>query len=329
MLDLAVRRRGPAAVRVLHVDHGLRAASAAEADHVHRLAASMGVESVVLRAGEPPTTGNVHAWARAERARLAAEAAAECGAISIATAHTRTDLVETALFRLATQPGRRALLAMRPYELGVSGNAGDGSAPQGLLGNAGDGSALQGLLGNAGDGSAPPVVRPLLGITREETMAWCVEHGLRWIDDAANADRRYARARLRHSVTPVLRGLNPRFEEAVVRTLAELEEERAALEAIVGGALPPGTDTITIAELAALPRAVGRLVLRELCERAAGIPCARAGGRLDEVLARAQADRSPFALDIGDGVRVEVRRGSVRAGTSAGPAAPAARPGVS
>ncbi len=58
----------------------------------------------------------------------------------IATGHTADDQVETILYRLASSPSRRALLGMRPR-----------------------------------DGS---LVRPLLGLTREQTTAYCEERGL-------------------------------------------------------------------------------------------------------------------------------------------------------
>lgn len=292
LLHLAVRRLGAGNVCVLHVDHGLRAESAREADTVRAAAQGLGVPARVRRAAvRDPAAGNLHAWARGERARLARIEAEQVGAAAVATAHTRSDLVETALFRLATQPGRRALLAMRSREA----------------------SAI-----------APGVdlLRPLLGIGRDETLAWCRAHRLTWVDDPSNADRRFARARLRHSVTPVLRGLSERYEEAVVRTLHELEEERDALDAIVSGVLPPDADAVAVTELESLPRAIGRLVIRELCERAIGRSCPRATARLDELFARAAADPSPFQLDVGDGARLEVRQGVVRCVRSSGPAAP-------
>jgi tRNA(Ile)-lysidine synthase len=154
-------------------------------------------------------------------------------------------------------------------------------------------------------------------------MAWCVAHGLPWRDDPSNADRRFARARLRHTVTPVLRSLNPRHEEAVVRTLHELAEEQDALAALVADALLPGEDAIPVTALDALPLPLARLVVRELCERRVGGPCARAGARTAELIGRALADPSPFQLDVGDGARLAVRGGVVRCVASSGPAAPA------
>lgn len=327
LLDVALRLVGTAAVQVLHIDHGLRGADAAAEDEavVRGWCDGAGVGLTVRRAaveGAPTggIAGNVHAWARGERRRLAAEVAAAAGARAVLVAHTRTDLVETALGRLATQPGRRALLSMR---------------------------AVEGEL-----------VRPLLaaGVSREETGAYCRERGLGFRDDPSNADRSYARARVRHDVLPVLRSLNPRAEEAVARTLGELAEESAALDALIAAELDPGDGgvgagadggagtglaagdgsgeraaggrrpgvSVPFERLAVLPPALARLVLRELCERTLGGPCPGAANRLDDVLAlgAAAARAGVAAVDVGAGARVELRAGTVRCVPSAGPAAP-------
>ncbi len=310
LLDVAVRVVGARAVHVVHVDHGLRGAQAGEDDAacVRAWGASVGVAVTVRTAavetapGSDGREGNVHAWARGERQRLADEVAGEVGAALVATAHTRTDLVETALGRLATQPGRRALLSMR--------------AQEGRL------------------------VRPLLaaGVTRDETLAYGRARGLVWREDPSNADDRYARSRLRHGVLPVLRSLNPRAEAAIARTLEELAAEGEVLDALVdaelrGGAQRDGANSgaeveerpaIELARLAALPEPLARLVLRELCERSLGAPCARAASRLADVLALGDgpaARAGGGSVDVGGGARVQVRAGVVRCVGSSGLAA--------
>jgi tRNA(Ile)-lysidine synthase len=293
LLDVAVRLLGAAALHVLHVDHGLRAASAADAAAITARCDALGVAISVRKAGRRPVDGggNLHAWARAQRQRLASAEMDRLGAGVVATAHTRTDLVETALGRLATQPGRRALLSMR---------------------------AREGQL-----------VRPLLSVTREETAAYCRARGITWRDDPSNDDERYARARLRHGVVPVLRSLNPRAEEAVVRTLEELAEESEVLDALVDAELRPAAPgdegpSITAVSLDNLPVPLARLVLRALCERTMGRSVPRAGARLEEILAlSAPAGRSGVAsVDLGGGARIELRGGVYRCRRSQGPAAP-------
>src|SRR3954471_21952341 len=83
-----------------------------------------------------------------------------------ATGHTLSDQAETVLIRLCSSPGRRALLGMAPR--------------RGRL------------------------IRPLLDMTREETRAYCRDHGIAFRDDSSNADPRFARARIRHEALPAL-----------------------------------------------------------------------------------------------------------------------------
>ncbi len=186
----------------------------------------------------------------------------------IATGHTATDQAETILYRLAASPGRRALLGMAPRE--------------------------------------GRVVRPLLAHTREETAEHCRERGLAWRDDATNDDPRFARTRVRSGLVAELRGVHPAAEANVVRTAELLREEAEVLDGVVETALA-GRDRIALDHLAALPRALARLVVRRLAEDAAGGLCPRAANRLDDVLALGEG-----ALDLGDGARAVVEDGVLR-----------------
>jgi tRNA(Ile)-lysidine synthase len=186
----------------------------------------------------------------------------------IAVAHTATDQAETILYRLAASPGRRALLGMEPE----SGR----------------------------------LVRPLLGVTREETAAHCRARGLEWREDATNADDRYARGRVRRGLVPALRAVHPAAERNVVRTAELLRDEAEVLDVVVDTALA-GRDRIAVDHLAALPRALARLVVRRLAESATGELCARAPGRLDDILALGDG-----ALDLGSGARAVVADGFLR-----------------
>jgi tRNA(Ile)-lysidine synthase len=270
LLDVAVRLLGPGAVRGVHVNHGLRGAQAdADEAHVRALAEALAVPLVVERLGPRPATGNLQAWAREGRLAAAARVARAHDAL-VATGHTASDQAETVLYRLAASPGRRALLGMAPR-----------------------------------DGA---LVRPLLGLTREETAAHCRARGLAWREDAANDDVRFARTRVRAGLLPALRAVHPAAERNVVRTAELLRAEAAVLDELVADALEGG-DRVTLARLRALPPALARLVLRRLAEDATDALCPRAPGRLDDVLALRDG-----ALDLGDGARAEVRGGVLRVG---------------
>jgi tRNA(Ile)-lysidine synthase len=277
LLDVAVALAGAASVSALHVNYGLRAEAEEDERRCAELTDALGVPLTVHRAGPAPATGNLHAWAREVR-YAEAERAAERRGARIAVGHTRTDQAETVVYRLAASPGRRALLGMA-----------------------------------ADDGR---VVRPLLGVSRQDTAAHCRARGLAWGEDALNADPRFARARVRDDVLPGLRSLHPAAEVNIARTAERLREEAAVLDDAVAAALG-GRDDIAVAELATLPAALGRLVVRRLAEDATGGPCARAAGRLGELCAMGDG-----ALDVGDGARAVVRGGRLRFARSEGPAAP-------
>jgi tRNA(Ile)-lysidine synthase len=183
----------------------------------------------------------------------------------IAVGHTATDQVETVLYRLAASPGRRALLGM---------------------------SERNGR-----------IVRPLLGVTREETAAYCRERGLPWLEDPSNDSDEFARNRARHGLVPALRELHPAAEANVLRTLAALRDEAEVLDVVVDAAL-----TDEVARLAALPPALGRLCLARLAD-------APVGARLEEVLALPTGG----SLDLGGGLRVIEEYGRLRFERGAAP----------
>jgi tRNA(Ile)-lysidine synthase len=273
LLDVAVSLAGPGAVRALHVNYGLRGeASDADQAHCAVLCERLGVALDIERVRRPETrAGNLQAWARDARYAAGTRAAEAAGA-RLAVGHTLSDQVETILYRLAVSPGRRALLGM-PAESGR-------------------------------------LVRPLLAaeVTRAETAAWCLGRGLAWREDASNLDRAYARSRVREDLLPALRAVDERAEANVLRTARLLADEAAVLDEVVAGVLD-GRDRLAVTKLAALPPALGRLVLRRLAEDRTGRLCARAATRLGEVLALGDG-----ALDLGDGARAIVEGGVLRVG---------------
>jgi len=267
LLDIAVRQtRGCAGVVALHINHGLRPAADADEAHCADLCERLGVELIVHRAPIAPSTGNLQAWARDVRYAAAARLADERDA-DIAAGHTATDQVETVLYRLAASPGRTALLGMCER-----------------------------------DGR---LIRPLLGSSREQTAAHCAARGLPFVEDASNADPRFARNRVRHELVAQLKTIHPAAEANVLRTLDLLRDEAAVLDALVDEVTP---DPPTTAALRALPPALRRLVLRRLAGRP--VP--------DHV-----ADLEHGALDLGRGLRAVVEHGVLRFDRAGPPAAPA------
>ncbi len=251
LIDVAVAILGPGLVSALHVNYGLREQSREDERHCAELCRALGVHLTVLSdAGEPPgrggIPGNLQAWAREVRYSAAERLARECGGL-YATGHTASDQVETILYRLAASPGRRALLGMVPAE--------------GLM------------------------VRPLLGLTREQTGAYCDERGLEL-------------ARGRKQRGPLVRPLagapparprpardppRSRVQRASHRDAAA-RGDRAARRDRAGGARRRELDLARSASRSCRERSRGSLVIA-LAEQATGTYVPQAGGRVAELIA--------------------------------------------
>jgi tRNA(Ile)-lysidine synthase len=273
---------GPEAVTALHLNYGLRPDSDEDESTVRNLSHRLGIELQVERPelGE----GNVQAEAREARYRSAERLRLSRGADWIATGHTRTDLAETVLYRLATSPGRRALLGLRPRR--------------------------------------GAVVRPLLALDRDEVRRLAAEAGLPFRDDPTNAEPLFARNRIRNEVLPVLREIGPRADETIAETQEELAEEAEALEGAAAKALAESgaeaAGAIGRDALAPLHPAVRRLALRRMAERAAGaaVPLGRARA---ERIWRLLNQPEGGVVELGSGLDAQIEGGHVRFTT--GPAA--------
>ena len=273
---------GPGRVAALHLNYGLRPDSGADETACRELAELLGIELLVERPSLPE--GNVQAAAREARYAAAERIRQQRSLDLIAVGHTRTDLAETIIYRLASSPGTRALLGL---------------------------PARQGA-----------VVRPLLGLSRERVRELVSAAGLPFRDDPTNAEPLYARNRIRNEVLPVLREIGPEAEATIVETQAELAEEAEALERLAAEALAESgaeaAGAIGVDALAELDPAVRRLVLRRLAERAAGRAVPLGRSRAAEIW-RVAREPEGGAIELGGGVEAHAEHGHVR--FSAGPVA--------
>jgi tRNA(Ile)-lysidine synthase len=111
----------------------------------------------------------------------------------------------------------------------------------------------------------PPWCRPLLGVRRALTHTACADLGLTPWHDPHNTDPRFTRVRLRGEVLPLLEDvLDGGVAEALARTAAALREDTDALDGQAAAALRElaSDDELDVAELATLPAAIRRRVIR-------------------------------------------------------------------
>jgi tRNA(Ile)-lysidine synthase len=259
LLDLAVRVSGPQVVTAVHANYGLRAAADADERHCADFCERIGVQLDVRRPVRPGETGNLQAWARAERYRAAFDLASARGA-DVAAGHTHSDQVETILYRLASSPSRRALLGMR---------------------------ARDGML-----------IRPLINFTREETGDYCSQRELVWRDDESNESSAFARNRIRRELVPALERIHPAAQPNILSLAEILRDEADVLDEVVRVALE-GRDEIHLGRLRELAPAVRRLVVQRMADDALGRPAAGVARRAEEVAALSEHGTGALDLPQG------------------------------
>ncbi len=233
---------GPERVHALHVNYGLRDSADRDERVCRDLCSRLRIDLHIDRPEH--LHGNLQAAAREFRYAAAERLRVRTGGDWIATGHTRTDLAETFLYRLAVSPGARSLRCL-PAQSGR-------------------------------------IVRPLLELERAELRRLATAATLPFADDETNLDPAFARNRIRAEVLPVLRELSPAAERNIAETQAEMIEEARLLERIVLEALEAagagaGSVAIRAEALEGSEPALRRLALRALAERAAGraIPLSR------------------------------------------------------
>jgi tRNA(Ile)-lysidine synthase len=283
------RALGPTSVHALHVNYGLRESADRDERICRDLCSRLRIDLHIERPPELGGDRNLQAAARDVRYAAAERLRLRAGGAWIATGHTRTDLAETVVYRLAVSPGARA---------------------------------LRGLSAQSGR-----VVRPLLELERADARRLAAEAGLPFADDESNLDLRFARNRVRAEVLPPLRELNPAAERNIAETQAELIEEahlldRVVLEALEAAGAGAGAVAIRADALEGSEPALRRLALRALAERASGqmVPLSRR--RAAEIMRLAQTAEGG-AVDLGHGVQAICEHGLIRFLVASADAAPA------
>ena len=104
------------------------------------------------------------------------------------------------------------------------------------------------------------------GVTRDEVRDYLRMRGAEWREDPSNADRRFARVRVRQELIEAMRSVGPAPERTIAETARQLREEADVLDAAVAAAVEElgGGPAVALAALREYPPAVRRLVLRRL-----------------------------------------------------------------
>lgn len=287
-------------IHVAHLDHGLRGAdSAAEAEFVAASAAAWHIPATVTRRPVTRRDGsNRQAAARRVRYAFLAETALATATDALLVAHHADDQAETVLLHLLRGTGPAGLRGMREWLPWSEW------APPGLA------------------ASGPPLLRPLLGVSRAAIEAYCTTQQLAPRDDPSNRSPKYLRSRLRAELLPQLRRYNPQIVDALARTATICGDDYAYLQAQLDQHWPDlasTTDTYVLLHRKTwedLAPALQRYALR----RAALLLAGDAELRFERIEAARAIAASPGAgAELGLGLRLTVTPGGLeirRAGTA-------------
>lgn len=130
----------------------------------------------------------------------------------IATAHTADDNAETVLMHMVRGTGLKGLGGIAP----VNGN----------------------------------LIRPMLGVTRQEVLAFLKAYHLDFVTDSTNDTDVFLRNRIRHSVMPLLKQENPKLAENLSAMALRLREDEQVLSQL---AQAPSLPDVAVLQTMAAP----------------------------------------------------------------------------
>ena len=217
------------------IDHQLQSGSRIQAEKVVAQLNAMGITSTEIRPVNVVVTDGVEASARRARYKELEEVSIKYGATKILLGHTLDDQAESVLLGLARGSGTRSLSGMAVHN--------------------------------------GKYTRPLLGITRQETVSACNELNLDVWQDPHNFDPQFLRVRLRTQALQALEeSIGPGVSAALARSAQLLRDDADALDAWADKEFRLiDWRSMELEPLARLPRAIRTRLLR-MAIYAAGAP---------------------------------------------------------
>lgn len=132
--------------------------------------------------------------------------------------------------------------------------------------------ALKRGAGAAGLGGIKParpfasgqLLRPLLGVNRQQLLYYATAAQLRWIEDDSNTDMRFERNFIRHQITPLLTERWPHFINSVGRSMATMQQLQQMLDDYSAADFQRcvAGDILLLPELATLNQAQQHYIIR-------------------------------------------------------------------
>lgn len=270
-------------LHALHVNFGLRGQESDRDERlVRRRCKELGVFLTIHEADNlSRSASNLEEKARDIRHKVLRETAQEIEASAIALGHTLDDQAETILMRVVRGSGTKGFAAM-----------------------------------SSRDGS---IVRPLLGVRREQVREYAKERGIAYREDASNHDLKFTRNRVRHILLPtLLKYFNPRVRETLVESADIMREDEKFLDELTETIFrrfvkeEPDQASIKAIELLDMPVAIQRRLIRAMlrsCSPKLGL--VSHGKAVKQTLNVLKKSDGGMKFDLGAGLTLERKKGIV------------------
>ena len=220
-------------LRAVHVHHGIRGA---EADRDEAFSAELCAKLAVPFQAvhvEAPAYAAQHGLSLEEAARIlryeALEAARQQLGQTLAARPSNASVPSSMGAPSSFQPVRAATAPPAPAAWIAVAHHLDDQAET-VLHNLVRGAGLRGLAGM--ENRRNRVIRPLLSIKREDILKWLKQYDIPYVTDSTNADPHYTRNRIRSTVLPELREINPEASAHIAHSAALLREADAYFHAL-------------------------------------------------------------------------------------------------
>ena len=220
-------------LRAVHVHHGIRGAEADRDEAFSaELCAKLAVPFQAVHVAAPAYAAQ-HGLSLEEAARIlryeALEAARQQLGQTLAARPSNASVPSSMRAPSSFQPVRAATAPSAPAAWIAVAHHLDDQAET-VLHNLVRGAGLRGLAGM--ENRRNHVIRPLLSIKREDILKWLEQNNIPYVTDSTNADPHYTRNRIRSTVLPELREINPEASAHIAHSAALLREADAYFHAL-------------------------------------------------------------------------------------------------
>lgn len=226
-------------IAAAHLNHQLRKEAAEEAQFVEALCKSLGIQCFVRQSDiefiARQKRISCETAGRDERYSFFYSLKEEYGFSKIATAHHLNDNAETILIHFLRGSGQNGLRGIDPIR------------PDGII-------------------------RPLLGITKEEILNCCQENSWEYVSDNSNFEPIYTRNQVRLALLPEILTYNPNFVKVVTDNAQLFAEDEDFINVYTTRVFMENYNdgSISKAIIEQQPPAIGRRLIQQLYKKSTG-----------------------------------------------------------